>query len=353
MPKKMKPKSNRQTRKTKQPSTPRVRPLEALLRRGQHESYQDATELIADEGPLVHPEGSTILQGHWKNEEEWVEEKFRITRETLDAARQSIGLSSREDVDAILAHLEVGEAPNRAAAPPRTPVQAGSSREKGTEESGDPWYERQTGMMRDLRSRVVAVGVLQSMPSLDDSDRVRAESMALQAERILEIIRNTPRRPVREIPGKIPWRECITEMTAMTKRMAGAAPPSEEAAREYAEAVTGWMESIQWHLSEHTIQMPGGPQFRISVGRGINGKITCTPAEDGPPIPCPWPECLGPDPRKCRHTGRSWRECGLPDETDTQSRTKYLIAKHDDLFPYPPEWEEELKRLEALAWSPT
>ena len=128
-------------------------------------------------------------------------------------------------------------------------------------------------------------------------------------------------------------------MASRTGQVMGAETLTAAEALEYLLTVPDWVNNIQQDLSEHTVTLESGTRIRVSIRGGMDGEISCTSMQT-----CPWPKCLDHDPRKCSQTGRSWRECGLPDETETQTRTKFLVAKHEDLFPWPPEWEQELEQ---------
>ena len=65
-------------RKSTTEKTPRVRPLEALLRKEGQQAYNEVRDQIIQEGPEMHPEGSTIQHSRRNGMGELVDEKFRI-----------------------------------------------------------------------------------------------------------------------------------------------------------------------------------------------------------------------------------------------------------------------------------
>ena len=328
-----------------------MRPLEALLRRGDRQAYDEAIRIITDEGPETHREGRAFQHGRLSGNGEWVQEKFRITRETIMAVTERLGITPilDEDPGELAGILNEGDAAQRSAGgglkglTARPPSETPPPERPGED---DPILGEQIELMRELRNRTVGATMLLTMPDLGDSARIRAESIALQMERVVRIIWSVPRQPVREAPG---WNRELREMTRMTREVRRTEDAPEELLRDYLDRMLGWLDLIHDSMCEHLAALGDAGWMLIRVGNGSKGTITCEPATDGPPgaMECAWPECLPIDPRRCRYSGRPWRACRLPDGTERQTRTKSLMAKHEDLFPWPPEWDEEIRRMEG------
>ncbi len=322
-------KTKAQKRKPKEQATPRVRPLEALLRQGDPEGYDEILKEIALDGPRLHPLGSTIQHGRWKNgQEEWVPEKFRMTQDTMDNILGKLGISDGVHADSYPAENSLK--------PDGTPTKQEPAPDM------DPEAARQLTMMQDLRSRIITIGMLIGIPGVER--QVIVESIAPQLSRILEIIGDGDRTPNSEEPDLPPWEDDIQGMTRMAERISQQGRVSELLALDCIESIPGWMIRTERRLSEHTIRLESGARGWIKIEGGANGNITCTMLTEHPlgdDAECPWPACLGPDPSNCLHTGRSWRECSLPNRDDMQQRVKHFAAKREDLFPWPPEQEME------------
>lgn len=334
-----------------QEQTPRIRPLEALLRRGDRQGYDDAISIIAKEGPSVHQVGGSIQHGRWNGNGEWTEEKFRITPETLEAVGERLGTLIAVDVEdaSAMAEALIRTAPAEGRRPGRERNGSGPALEDLTdqprEDEAAAGIRRQVEMMGELRRRMVAVAMLMSMPDLEENPRIRAESIALQMSRGLDIVWSSPRRPARP-EGENGWLDGLREMTGMTRMVARERETGEEVLRDYLDRMMGWLEHLWLNLSEHVVVSGSAGLLLVRIPPE-RGEITCEPTADWPPgsVSCIWPECMAPDPRKCRHTGRSWRDCQLASGGPEQERLKYFTAKHEDLFPWPPEWEEEIRKM--------
>ena len=331
------------------------------MRRGDREGYQEACEMIKMDGPYAHRIGSTIEHGRWNAEGEWCEETFRVTLETFNTILKQTGLppiterwvldEAMNDVvrsrrpqdkipgEKITAETTPGEPLLIHGALPRTidpqfPTTHQQARQEEPEEGHEtepddqPVIQEHQANAESLQARLTAIQGLLEITGLDE--KTRAESIAMQVQFALTT--------VLEVQDQ---SQSLREISEENSRMI-MNPGRTESPDGYLEKIPGWLELIQ-NAGNYTVELPSRAHLFVQT-RGPGGQAECT-VLPGETAACPWPECLAADPRKCSYSGRRWQECRLPGQNERQARTKFMMNKHEEMFPWPPEWDEELQAM--------
>ena len=348
-------------------NTPRVRPLEALLRRGDPGAYQEACRIITQDGPGPHPPGSVFPHGRWNQSGEWVEENFRITQETIKAIMKQMGALTQEDAQTILDAAINWErdqaihthAPRKPEVPPEAPaepavtpvvpaaappVNPNPPREK-PEVPEEPELQQHRAGIENLNARLRAARSLLAIPQMDPW--LQAESVGLQIGHALEALEDIWRRMHRRAADSTRGTGDLPEFTRRTSAItSGNTPGDPETVQVYLDEAASWLTNGVEGLLDHTVPLSSGQRLWARM-TGPGGEATCgmLPAMPDGAMTCTWPECLTQDPRKCSQSQAVWQECTLPDSSPTQTRDKYFMDKHARMFPWPPEWDAEVEML--------
>ena len=341
-------------------NTPRVRPLEALLRRGDNRAYQEACSIITLEGPMLHPPGSVFPHGRWDPNGEWTEENFRITQETIKTIMNQIGVLTQEDAQAILdtainwdrdlaLHARGARKPEvQPESPPTPPVEVPAPtplRVRPGPAQQLPEVEQHRAGTENLNARLRAARSLLAIPEMDPW--LQAESVGLQIGHALEALEDIWRRMHPRAADSARGTGNLPEFARRTSAItSGNSPRDAETVQVYLDEAASWLTNGVEGLLDHTAPLSSGQRLWAHM-TGPGGEAACgmLPAMPDGAMTCTWPECLTQDPRKCRHSQAVWQECNLPDGSPTQTRDKYFMDKHARMFPWPPEWDAEVEML--------
>ena len=265
-------------------NTPRVRPLEALLRRGDNRAYQEACSIITLEEPMLHPPGSVFPHGRWDPNGEWTEENFRITQETIKAIINQMGAITQEDAQAILdtaikwerdqvVHTLSPRKTEIPAPPPdESPATPAAPRVRDPAQQL-PEVEQHRAGIENLNARLRAARSLLAIPQMDPW--LQAESVGLQIGHALEALEDIWRRMHRRAADSTRGTGDLPEFTRRTSAItSGNTPRDAETVQVYLDEAASWLTNGVEGLLDHTTPLSSGQRLWAHM-TGPGGEAAC------------------------------------------------------------------------------
>ena len=99
----------------KKPRTPRVEPLEHLLKAGEPETYGQLCWSLANRDTKRHQAGEVIKLGGWERTGRWTEKRFKLTAESIGNINRCLGIRTCGEASALFTETKelepLGECP--------------------------------------------------------------------------------------------------------------------------------------------------------------------------------------------------------------------------------------------------